>query len=1117
MQFVGHSPRPKTGTQLLRMMKLTAFFMLAACLHVTATSFGQHITLHLQNVPVEKALQEIKRQSGALFLYNSSELKKLGKVTLSMDNGSIDEALSRVLKSSGFTYKKEDGTIILLPAPSPAYAAPAATAVTGPISGRITDEQGNPLTGASVRIKIGHMESNKGAITDQDGRFTLNASTDKVTVIVSFIGYQTEEFTILPGEKPTLHLKKAQNPLDQMVIVGYGSTSKRLNTGNVSSITSEDISKETVTNPITALQGRIPGMQITQDNGLPGAGLRVNIRGASSTFSQAGFIPLYVVDGVPFTLFNGGTPASDNLNAYGLSGANGSISPFSLIDPSDIERIDVLKDADATAIYGSRGANGVVLITTKKGSKTRTSYSINAYTGFEKVAHYIPMLNTQQYLQMRKEAFANAGVTPTTTNAPDLTVWDPNANTNWQKWGMGGTAPITNITASAGGGSPLNSFLFTSTFRKEGTVFRGPFDATTISNRLTAGHTSEDRKFNINGSVNYTSMVNNLPQTDMSTYYTLPPNLPLYSNNKLYWPSTSLANPIAALKQPYNATSTNLIGNMTVSYKLLPGLTLKTDLGYTLTRLKQTIAQPASTKNPASSTLSTLSYADNDNSNYSVEPQINYNRILGRGKLDVLGGATFNQDKSTGVYLYGSGFSNEALIENIAAASTVTTYYDNDFKYKYNAFFGRINYTYEDKYILDLTGRRDGSSRFGSNYRFGNFGAAGAAWIISQEEFMKQLHAISFAKLRVSYGLTGNDQIPNFQYLPTYGVASSSYSYQGSTVLYVSNIANPNLHWETTKKLDIGLELGFFHDRLSLKSDFYHNRTSNLLTYISEASQSGSSGYYGNFPAVIQNQGFEFELNTVNINSKQVHWTTSINLTLNSNKLISYPNLATSSYANTYKIGRPTDITWLYHYTGISTTTGQATFTDVNKDGTISIADRSITKYGTPYYGGITNEITCKGFDLSFTFQFNHRYGYINSNLANNFYPFGYSMTNQTTEALDRAPGIGAAGKLPIANINTSTSYSNLYSSDYNWGNASYIKLKTVSLSYSLPKQLIKKIGFASWSFYAQGQNIFTWAKQKYTYDPETSLPGTGSALSTGRYTAFPQLRTIVFGLNCSF
>ncbi|HLZ87183.1 MAG TPA: SusC/RagA family TonB-linked outer membrane protein, partial [Puia sp.] len=840
----------------------------------------------------------------------------------------------------------------------------------------VTDELGTPLSGASVKIKGSGAESAKGAITDRNGHFAITGPEGTLVLIVTYIGYQPQELTVQAGTTVTVHLKPAQNSLDEMVIVGYGVTSRRLNTGSVSSITAADIGKETVTNPITALQGHIAGMQITQDNGLPGGGVRVNIRGAFSTVSSAGFLPLYVVDGVPFTLFNGGQPATDGLNAYGVTGANGSISPFSLIDPADIDRVDVLKDADATAIYGSRGANGVILITTKKGGRSKTVYSVNAYTGIEKAGHYIPMMNTAQYLQMRREAFANAGVTPTAANAKDLVVWDPNAFTDWQKWAIGGTAPLTNVNASVSGGNPQNSFIFSSTYRHEGSVFRGPFDATTISNRLTAGHISEDRRFSINGSVSYASMVNNLPSIDMSTIYNLAPNYPLYnSDGTLNWTST---NPLSYLKQPYNATSTNLITNMTLSYKLITGLVLKTDLGYSLTRLHQTQASPASTKNPAASPISSLSYADNDNGNYIVEPQVQYNRLIGGGKLDVLGGATFQQNKSTGVYLYGTGFSNEALINSLTAASSVITYNNNNSLYKYNAFFGRINYSFADKYILDLTGRRDGSSRFGPGHRFGNFGAVGAAWVLSQEGFMKRLPFVSFAKLRASYGLTGNDQIPNYQYFPTYSAGTSTYAYQGAGISYPSNIANPDLQWETRKKGDIALELGFFHDRLSLKTDFYRDRTSNLLTYISTPAQIGTTAYYGNFPALIQNQGFEFELNTVNLAGKNLRWTTAFNLTLNANKLISYPGLATSSYSTTYKIGRPTDITWLYHYTGTNPATGLPTFQDLNKDGVITTADREPVKYGTPCYGGMTNDISYKGFDLNLTFQFYRRYAYTN-------------------------------------------------------------------------------------------------------------------------------------------
>jgi TonB-linked SusC/RagA family outer membrane protein len=1098
--------------KILFIMKLVLTLIIVSCLSVSASVFSQdmRMSLNVKDAAISKIIKTIEKNTAYKFVYNNNLFPADTKVNIEVSNVTVAEVLTKTLANTGFTYKVLGNNLIVI------TKANNNAAQARRIIGLVTDEDGIPLIGVSVRLQN---DKSAGSATDVNGHFQIDAVNNNDVLIFSFIGYKTVTAPLPVSGSINIKLAPASGSLNEVQVIGYGSTTRKLNTGSVSSITAADLSKETVTNPLTALQGRIAGMQITQDNGLPGAGVRVSIRGTGTSanlLSGSGYVPLYVIDGVPFTLFSGGSPTTDQLNAYGTSGASGAISPFSMINPEDIERIDVLKDADATAIYGSRGTNGVVLITTKKGTKGHTNFNVNLYQGIEKVGHFIDMMNTDEYLTMRRQAFANAGITPTTANAKDLTVWDQTAYTNWQKYFIGGTAHTTNATASVSGGDQQNTFLFSSTYRKEGTVFPGDYNANTFSSRLNAGHKTMDNRFSIDLSVNYSYMNNDLPTTDLSTVYNLAPNYPITSpDGTANWTST---NPLAYFLKTYQAETSNLITNSTIKYTVLPGLDIKANLGYTLTSLHQTNVNPASSQNPAtaSSATSTLTYTDNSNSNYNIEPQIQYNRKIGSGKLDVLVGTTFQQSKATGQYLQGTGYSNENLINSLLGASTVTIPYNNYSLYKYNAFFGRVNYNWEDKYLLDVTFRRDGSSRFGPDHRYGNFGAVGAAWIFTKENFAKNLAFLSFGKLRASYGVTGNDEISNYRYLALNNVAGSTYAYQGSSVLYQASIANPDLHWETTTKLDAALELGFLQDRILLKTDFYRNRTTDILAYITLPSQTTTSGYYANLPAVIQNQGFEFELNTINLSSNSFKWNTAINLTINRNKLISYPNLSTSSYSSTYFIGQPLDIVQLYHYTGVNPATGLPTFQTAN--GTPNFAtDRSIAPYGKPFYGGISNTVTYKNFQLDFTFQFNHRFGYLNNTLASNFNPYGYNYTNQSTALLNRWAQPGDAAFYPAASVTANSLYSTLASSDYNWGDASYIKFKTLSLTYTLPKRFVNKLKLSNTSVYVQGQNLYTWAKQQYTLDPETTLPGTGGSLGTGNYIAFPQLRTMVIGINCSF
>lgn len=1070
---------------------------------------SQKVSIKGKNIPAEDIFEKIKDQTGYTVFGNFQTLDKVQPISVEANNMPLQNFLSLVFKNSGIKYLIDGKTIILSLSNSTAKTAQESQSYFG----KILDDNENPLAGVNI---MNLMNAQSNAISDKDGNFQIKAQKGD-TIVFSYVGYKMikKGLSSNPALK-IIEMSPNNIALQETVIIGYGKTTKRKNTGAVSSILAKDIANQPIDNPLLSMQGRMPGVQITQDNGLPGGGVRISIRGANNTLSSGGTVPLYVIDGVPFTLFNGGTPASDNLNAYGVSNSNGNISPFSLIAPEDILRIDVLKDADATAIYGSRGANGVILITTKKGKSGKTNFNINARTGFGKVAHYIPMMNTSQYLAMRKEAFQNAGVTPNATNAPDLTVWNQTTDTDWQKWFLGHAAKNNNITASVSGGGQNNSFLFSSDYREQGTVYGNNFNAKTFSNRLNAGHKSEDGRFSIDASINYTYMNTFLPQTDLSSLYNLAPNYPLYNNDSSWnWYST---NPLSYYKQTSKDQSTNFISNINLSYKLLSNLDLRLSAGYTKTELKQNAVKPASSQNPTGVVNSTLTQADNNNENFIVEPQAEYKTHISKGNLSFLAGTTFQKNTATGLTLLGTGFSSESMINTIGNASTVRISSSNLSTYKYNAVFSRLNYDWEGKYFFNGTFRRDGSSRFGANHKFGNFGAVGMGWIFTQEKFMQNLHFLSFGKLRASYGLTGNDQIPNYLYTSTYSVGNSYYNYAGNSILYPSNLPNPNLKWETMKKLDIGLELSFFADRISFKSDYYRNRQSNILTYISIPSQVGTNAYMGNLNALVQNKGFEFELTTKNIESNQLSWTTNFNLTTTNNKLLNFADYDKLYNKNSYVIGKPINLQLVYHYLGPDATTGAPTFQDFNKDGQISYNnDRYVAHYGKPFFGGITNTFNYKNFEFGFMFQFVHRYGPKNATLSMNFNPYGYNATNQSTAIENRWSSTNTSGYFPAANTNFSQAYSTLYSSDYNWGDASYIKFKNVNISYSLPKQWIRKAHFSNISVYAQGQNIYTWAKQKYIYDPETSVPGTGSGLSSGANIALPQLRTIVFGINCSF
>ncbi len=1081
------------------------------------------VQLQVNHQSLKAALRKLQAQSGFSIFYPSARVNAVKQVTIDAQSRSVAETLTILLEGTGLGYKQDGNRIIISPvketitpvtkADVPATVREAAQAIR--VTGTVKDEHNQPMPGVTVRTKERNPVT---AITNADGYFSLEVPDGQSVLVFSFIGYQTREITVKGATPLEVRLQPAAGSIEEVQVIGYGTTTRRNNTGAVSSLTSKDIENQPVSNPLAALQGRLPGVQLTQNNGLPGSGFRVQIRGVGSL--QGGTLPFYIVDGVPFTLYNGSSPSTDGLNAFGISGANGGeISPLSMINPDDIERIDILKDADATAIYGSKGANGVVLITTKKGKAGNTKFNVNFYQGAGKIGHFIDMLSTPDYVAMRRAAFAASGATPTTGNAPDLLVWDQNNTTNWQKELVGGTAHTTNADISVSGGNAQNTFLFSSNYRREGTVFPGSFGANTFSNRLNAGHKNIDQKFGIDVSVNYGYMQNNLIGTDLSQLYNLPPNMPLYNpDGSLYW-HPSFTNPMAYLLRPTSNTTTNFISNLNTYYQLLPGLRAKANLGYTATGLKQTLQTPLTSMNPANVSLTapnnTLRYANNTTINYVVEPQLEYQRNIGGGDFLALVGSTIQRTQMDGINLQGTGFSSDALIGNINNAVSIVNFGSNNSDYKYAAVFARLNYNWKGKYLLNGTFRRDGSSRFGDDRKFGNFWALGAGWVFTQESWMKDISWLSFGKLRGSYGLTGNDQIQNYLYNAYFNTVGSTNSYQGQAIVYPSNIPNPDLRWETNKKLDFAIELGFLQDRIYLKTDYFLNRSSNQLSSVILPSQSGFSSYTANFPAVVQNNGFEFELTSTNIQSKTFRWSTNFNLTILRNTILKINNPSQLFGSSNYIVGQPVNAIQIYKFTGINPANGIPTYQDLNGDGSITFAgDRTPAPLGHPYYGGVNNSFNFRGFELNVFFQFNHRMGYLNNSSS---IPYGSSPINQNITALQRWMKPGENTQYPGATTLGTTPYFNYNSSDANWGDASFIKLRTVSLSYNLPKTWIGTIGFSNLNVFARGENLRTWAKQKYTYDPETTVSGAAPGLGTGQFIAMPQLRTMVLGLNCSF
>lgn len=1101
--------------QTLLAMKLTVMLFLIA-LHVTAGGFTQVVTLNKKNAPLTEIFKEIRQQTGYDFFYELSWLEKAKPVNINVSNIPLADALNQCFKDQPLTYTITGTTIVLKL--KPAQLAGAMAPMGFDVSGVVLDDNSAPLQGVNVMVK----GTDKITSTNTRGEFHLKNIQTNSVLVVSSVGYSRQEIAVNNRTDMRVQLKVAIGTLDEIQFVAYGTTSKRLNTGNVTSVKASDIEKQPVQNPLLTLQGRVPGLFVMQPSGLSGSNVKVRIQGQNSIAN--GSDPLYVIDGVPIDAQLPRT-GLDYVLASSGPGFSGWGNPLSYINPSDIESIDVLKDADATAIYGSRAANGAILITTKKG-KAGMKCDLNMQVGFGKMARRLDMLNTRQYLDMRYEAFANDGIdwTRSSISANDLKVWDTTRYTNWQDELLGGTAKYTNLNTSVSGGNATSRYLISGTYHKETTVFPFPddFADTKGTMHLNLDANSVNNKFRLQFSGNFMADNNQLPQDDITLYaLLLEPNAPslLNEDGSINWApdadgNTTLSDANVMINRylKYVNKTYNLVSSLSMGYTLFPGFEMKSSFGFNYMQTNDFAPAPLIAVAPELRVTAHRAAAKGDRNikGWIIEPQATYSATISKGKLELLMGCTFQDKKANSGSLIGTGQLSDELLEDIHAAPNVYASISTNSRYKYNAWFGRGNYNWRDKYIININVRRDGSTRFGANNRFHNFGSLGGAWIFSSEKFIREKAGfISFGKLRGSYGTTGNDQIGDYQFMTLYSLYSTSTPYQGMVGLIPTGLPNPNLQWEENRKLQIGMDLGFWQDRLVVNSTWVRNRSSNQLLYYSLPYIAGFPTYFLNFPAIIQNSSWEFAVTAKALQKRNFIWTINANLTIPKNKLVSFPSLSTSTYANRLIIGEPVDVLRFYHYIGVAPGSGDYLFADKNGHPTPvpnPATDRTILISRFPkFYGGFQNNLTYKGIQLDFLFQYVKQTGLNDIAFWNgNRFPgmFARGVSNQSVTVLDRWQKSGDNNT--VAKYGTG-SVSGILESDRRWADASYLRLKNLALSWIIPKKWADKAHFRSFRLYLNGQNLLTITRYK-GLDPETQS-----------MTSLPPLRVWTFGLQAGF
>lgn len=1103
-------PRTLSTSQWIRTMKVTAILLFAVCLQVHATSWSQTVSFTGKDVPLEQVFASVKKQTGFGFFYKAEILQNTHKVTMDVKNLSLEEFMDICLRDEPLSYKVVGQTVFITKKDETHTNAELPGGPGSEIKGRVTNSHGEPLVNANIVVK----RTGRGTVTNANGEFTLHSVAPQDIVAASFVGYKTQTLSLKGRSSLTMILDPATNDLDKVVVQAYGTTSQRLATGNIGVVRAEDISKQPIMNVLEAVQGQVPGVVVTNNSGYASGSIKVEIRGRN-TIGNFPADPLYIIDGVPMTILdlNGaGTYANGNQGPIQAGIASPAVgqSPFFNINPSDIESIEILKDADATAIYGSRGSNGVILISTKKGKAGKTKFDIDIYQGMSKATRQYQLLNTQQYVSMRKEALANDGLPVDINNAPDLVAWDTTRYTNWQKYLWEGTGKTTDLESSLSGGDAKTTFRIAGGFHRL-------TDITTVSGANTRGsaslnlnHHSLNQRLGLSLTVLYSYTSSNLTQVPGNP--TLPPNAPsvfdkLGNLNFLAWDPVTGSNPFGPLLQPYHSSTNLLNSNLTVNFEILKGLVFKTSLGYNNIQNHQTQVMPIASQDPQINPKGQSHLGYSFVNNVIAEPQLEYNRFISKGKLTIMAGASSQTNTTSSIASFAIGFTNDALLASLNSAP-IQTITNSTGEYKYDALFGRATYNWENKYIVNANLRRDGSSRFGPGRQYGNFGSLGGAWIFSEEGWVKKnLSFLSFGKLRGSYGITGGDQITDYAYLTAWGFDYTSYN--GNLILTPLKHTDSTLHWQVNRKKEIALALNFFQDRVSIEASWYQNRCNDQLVPFPTPAFTGFTDVTSNSPANVQNTGWEFIASGKLIDHPTFKLTTKFNIGINRNKLLSYPNFSQSPFFAYLEICQSLNIRKLLHITGVDPQTGFYTFQDKNHDGLISVnpgpTDDRYNKDMSPKFdGGFNTTISFKNWSLSLFFYFKKQLGvnaYSNTTIPGD-------ISNQPVEVFEhhwKKPGdIATFARFTNSPVDPSYGNYSLYS-DASFTDASFIRLQNVFLSYTLSENTMKKYGIGNSKIFLQAQNLLLLTHYKGV-DPEVQ-----------NFGGLPIPRIITIGISCNF
>jgi TonB-dependent starch-binding outer membrane protein SusC len=1007
------------------------------------------------------------------------------------------------------------------------------------VTGKVTDAGGNPIPSASVVIK----GTKRGTNTGQDGSFKLNVPPSARTLVISSIGFAGMEVSIDGiSDVPVQLVAAARNDLQDVVVVGYGTQRKRDLTGAIYKLKDSTMNDIPIQGPDQALRGKVPGVQVTQQSGTPGAAISVLIRGSGTitTSNQ----PLYVVDGIILNT----APYNPNGTGYSQIGVGGqTTNPLADINPNDIESYEVLKDAAAAAIYGSRGANGVVLITTKKGANQKTKITLDASLGSNSPWKTIPTLTGPQYISLVQEELLNGyGLQPSDfvpngiLNLQNTPSSYP--TTNWENL-IFRHAPIFNYQLSVAGGDAKTKVYLSANYSGTDGIQIGS-DYHRYGARLNIDHTINS-KFKVSGELGVSRSIQNRTDNDndiygvLSTAVLMPTYFAPINPDGTYAYDANLGiieNPLASAKLRFNQAKTNtVLGDVAAEYFFLPSLSLRVQGSVDYIGFNEFQFLPSNTLEGATGPNGIGRQGYTTDLNLLDENVLTWKQSFGDHNIMATAVASYQQDNFQSIFGQGNNFPGNG-IQELSAASTPTTLTSTSNNLGQIGYLFRVNYDYKGRYLLSGSVRRDGSSALGSNFQYGTFPAVSAGWRISDEDWFKDVEKISNLKLRGSYGVLGNTNGLNPYASKALVGAGLNYVINGSSNvpgLTPYQIGNDSLKWETLKQADVGLEVGLFKERLQFTVDYYNKITSNLLLARPLVGSSGFTSVNQNI-GEISNTGWEFSVTGTEFATKDFVWTTSFNISFNKNlvKKISGSPFP-SGFASWTAPGYPLGSFYGYKVVGIfnnasevakaptqfpGTAPGDLQFADLNHDGVITSADQTVIGNANPkYYGGLTNTFSYKGFDLTVFFQFNEGNKIFNENRV--FAEGMNSLFGQYATTAKRWEPTDTNTTMPRAIYGDPNGNAALNSTRF-LENGSYLRLKNLIFAYNLPKAVVAKAHLSSVKFFFQATNLKTWTKYS-GFDPEVStFTSTNPAnnVSPGTdFLTYPQAKSYTFGIDLGF